>query len=209
MWVITTRGFFSAVQHRKHPDRVLVRARCEEDIRELEKITGVEPFPLDFSDYEWRMELPKTEWVKALDALGTDIDYDNFKNTVSKRQGADRSGVYHRVWGNLLDIERPDRYKYGASWPDLDGDGHISAGSTGIACSDCGEGLMSHEKQCPFCHGAPKAVAKDKPKPKAKPKKGKAKSKAAKGKSKGKRTRKVPHGQKIGQATGGKRGSRR
>lgn len=105
MWVFTTRGFFSAVQHRKHPNRVLVRARTEGDIRALKDLIDAEPYRLTKSDYEWRIDCPLADWVKAVSVMATEIDYDNFKHAVGKRQGQKRSSVYMRVWGALLELE--------------------------------------------------------------------------------------------------------
>ena len=40
MWTMTKRGFYSVVAHRDDPSRVLVRARCDRDIRALELIVS-------------------------------------------------------------------------------------------------------------------------------------------------------------------------
>jgi len=37
-----------------------------------------------------------------------DIDYDNFKNTVAKVQGHNRSHVYSNVWEDLLVLEKEE-----------------------------------------------------------------------------------------------------
>ena len=38
MWLMTTRGFYSVVEHRDDADRLLVRARTREDIEALEAV---------------------------------------------------------------------------------------------------------------------------------------------------------------------------
>lgn len=109
MWLFTTRGFYSAVQHRKDPNKILVRARNEEDIRQLRDLIDVEPFRLDRSDYEWRVECTVGEWAAAVAQMATEVDYDNFKSAISRRQGHARSHVYMKVWGALLALERKAR----------------------------------------------------------------------------------------------------
>jgi hypothetical protein len=37
------------------------------------------------------------------------IDYDNFKSAVGERQGVAREDVYHRVWHELLAVQRSTR----------------------------------------------------------------------------------------------------
>lgn len=109
MWIMTTRGFYSAVQHRGDPNRIMVRARCEEDIRNLLDLIDAEPWSLERSDYEWRLECSVADWTTALAAMSLEIDYDNFKNAVAKRQGHERANVYMSVWSALLRLERFDK----------------------------------------------------------------------------------------------------
>ena len=82
MWVATTQGFYSVVAHRDEPDKLLVRARTREDIETLR------------------------EQIPALAQLVTDLDYDNFKNAVAERQGAERAALYGVVWRELLRLQR-------------------------------------------------------------------------------------------------------
>lgn len=109
MWVITTRGFFSAVE--KPEDRadgmLTVRARNKADIYALAQIIpGAEPYRLDsFTDYEWRLRCTAGEWATALARLALEIDYSNFKTAVGARQGKKRAGIYSRVWSALLSLE--------------------------------------------------------------------------------------------------------
>lgn len=140
MWVMTTRGFYSAVQHRTKPNKVLIRARCEEDIRALEEIVEIEPFRLDASDYEWRIEMDAADWVKALATLALDIDYDNFKTAVGKRQGHERSSVYMKVWSALLSLEAGRKKVWKSS--------HSGYPSGKYECDTCGDALYFNETTC-------------------------------------------------------------
>lgn len=109
MWVITTKGFFSAVE--KPEDRkdgmLTVRARNEADIRALaEMIPGAKPYQqAGFTDYDWRLRCKAAEWATALARLALEIDYSNFKTAVGQRQGKGRANIYSRVWSALLSLE--------------------------------------------------------------------------------------------------------
>ena len=106
MWLITTQGFYSAVEHREDPERLIVRARTREDIEALRaQIPTLEPFEDPTADYRHRAIVSRDEWIAALALLAAKIDYDNFKNAVAERQGHERAGVYHDVWNRLLRLQ--------------------------------------------------------------------------------------------------------
>lgn len=153
MWLMTTRGFYSAVQHREDPTKILVRARCEEDIRALSDLIDAEPFPLTRSDYEWRLECSLAEWTFAVCSMSLEIDYPNFKNAVKARQGSKRSGVYMKVWSALLALEKrwPAKPKQ-LPLPRAGAGGRLIHG--GLLC-DCwmhaDEGdPLDHDIDCPY-----------------------------------------------------------
>jgi hypothetical protein len=107
MWLVTTQGFYSAVAHRASAEHVLVRARTREDIEALRRqIPDIEPFEDLEADYRHRAIVTRAEWVSAVAQLASEIDYDNFKNAVAARQGHERAGIYGRVWGGLLSLQR-------------------------------------------------------------------------------------------------------
>lgn len=109
MWIMHPRGFYSAVQHRDKPDTLLIRARCEADIRGLKDLLpDAEPFPLTNSDYEWRLECSVAEWMTAMARMTTEIDYPNFKNAIRSDK---HHKAYLRCWSALLSIESPGRWK--------------------------------------------------------------------------------------------------
>ena len=67
MWIITPRGFYSAVAKPDDGDEyVTVRARSERDIRNLADLIDAEPQRSDHSDYRWRIRCRKDEWAQAL-----------------------------------------------------------------------------------------------------------------------------------------------
>lgn len=132
MWTATTRGFFSAVQHRDDPSLLVVRTRDHADATTLRdwyaawqtdmakiahalsgKPAALEgPVPAittyEFSDYPWRVIMPRSAWGAFLAESVEDLDYGNFKDAVKHTQGADRAGVYANVWAALLRLEALD-----------------------------------------------------------------------------------------------------
>lgn len=140
MWLMTTRGFYSAVQHRDEPTKVLVRARCEEDIRNLADLIDAEPYPLSRSDYEWRLECQLAEWTKAVALMTMEIDYPNFKNAVKKKQGQKRADIYMRVWSALLSLEPKRKSKWWRKDEDVEADDEDVEfdGKGNALCPECG-----------------------------------------------------------------------
>lgn len=132
MWVITTHGFYSVVaynetmdmtdKNKDHKavryqdpvvtDKVLVRARSEEDIQYLCEKTHTKYHHTPNADYEYRTVVLKKEWSKFLVSEVETLDYPNFKSRVSKVQGSERSSIYHGVWSSLMSIGSPLKYKY-------------------------------------------------------------------------------------------------
>ena len=117
MWLMTPIGFYSVGAHRDKPQRVLVRARCRQDLERLLELDvgGLNDILLRQpivqtlqADYPYRVELPRMAWEAAALRLAEMVDYPNFKDAVKQRQGKDRADVYMSVWGALHRIERED-----------------------------------------------------------------------------------------------------
>jgi hypothetical protein len=105
MWVLSTRGFFSAVQDGEDAGRVLVRARVRGDLERLAEILPhLERWHDPDADYAWRALVDRREWAYALGVMAGEIDYRNFKDAVADRQGRTRAGVYGKVWRVLLGL---------------------------------------------------------------------------------------------------------
>lgn len=123
MWIMTTIGFYSAVQHRDNHDDLLIRARSKADLLALQALAtgagsacrrgpgrfgGVGPIEttLHGADYPHRMVISKSTWKALLEDLTDDVDYDNFKTAVARAGHPERANTYHKVWQDLLGIER-------------------------------------------------------------------------------------------------------
>ena len=61
---------------------------------EVNAIVEVTPF----ADYLFRLMCPKAVWARYLADTASDIDYDNFKNAMSKLFGVERMNQLHEVW---------------------------------------------------------------------------------------------------------------
>lgn len=101
MWVFTTKGLLSIVEHKEDSNMLCVRARRREHL--------VEHFPLrefqytPYGDYHWRMVLPREEVVKFLIKAVYDIRYPNFKDA----SDVSLQTTYARVWGDCLALQGP------------------------------------------------------------------------------------------------------
>lgn len=102
MWLFTDFGFFSAVQHRDDPTKVMVRARARADLQSLldrnDFVGDVDIVTTPAADYPYRIVVDKTDWTAAVARAASSVDYDNFKGAVAARQGWNRADAYHHVW---------------------------------------------------------------------------------------------------------------
>ena len=108
MWLMTTGGFVSVVQHKESPKMLHVRARVEGDLKEIREkwMPGMtEPYSFEGSDYAWRADVSREEFAAGVVKMVGDIDYFNFKKKVAEVQGWERAGVYGDVWTVLRRLQ--------------------------------------------------------------------------------------------------------
>jgi hypothetical protein len=128
MWLMTPRGFYSAVEKRgdREQGMVTIRARVKGDLESLLELLPDEtgkPYKERFgTDYPWRIRIPAGQWAHACARMALEIDYANFKDEVARKQGKKRAGVYGRIWGVLLDLERRAQSRGQASFGGWDSD---------------------------------------------------------------------------------------
>ncbi len=117
MWIITTFGFFSAVE--KDEDKgtpfLTVRARVRGDLVNLLKRSngrGRKPKIVDDNrgDYRYRVRVRRGVLARIVSDELLGLDYSNFKDEVKARQGARRETVYHRVWHELAELQPTQPY---------------------------------------------------------------------------------------------------
>lgn len=96
MWICLNDGFVSIVADRGNKDRLLVRARREQDLKNfLPEFRHDAIFKDEAADYRWRAFVNRLE-VNAIVALRIgNIEYDNFKNSVKDN---DLRALYGSMW---------------------------------------------------------------------------------------------------------------
>ncbi len=120
MWLFTNIGFFSAVQ-KPGTDFLTVRARVKQDLdnlrqKYLPQLSATQA--KGGTDYPWRATVSHADFAAALGKIAMDIDYSNYKNEVSARQGKARASRYGKVWQALYDMpeDAPPKQMYTLSW---------------------------------------------------------------------------------------------
>lgn len=108
MWVFTSIGYYSVIEHRKDPKLLLVRARVKGDLEKfrdkyLSNLGEITITPTH--DYPYRALAWKVEFAEAMKKIALDISYPNFKSEVSKKQGNHRHDLYMKVWSVMRDAE--------------------------------------------------------------------------------------------------------
>jgi hypothetical protein len=112
MWLITNRGFYSAVQDENDPNVITIRARTD---RHLEALMDLLPEGAVISvdegrhtDYPCRVRVSAAEWIAIAGKLAAEVDYTNFKDSVERGKTGKQlkhakydHGVYMSVWGVL------------------------------------------------------------------------------------------------------------
>lgn len=96
MWVLLNDSFLSIVQHREHPEKLLVRSRIKGDIERA--IPSAEVFEMESADYYFRAVVDREVVKSALRAAVDRIDYDNFKGSIRDHG---RHAAYFQVWSVL------------------------------------------------------------------------------------------------------------
>lgn len=108
MWLLTTDGFYSAVEHREDPTVLLVRSRARKDLETMLDVAyAQEKKPkivrMKDADYEFRVEISRAKWFFYVGNAAQNIDYDNFKDAVALVD-KERSQIYMGVWIALRNI---------------------------------------------------------------------------------------------------------
>ena len=114
MWLVTTFGFYSVVEKPRDRERgtLTVRARAREDLEALRAkyLPALGEVAEDESaDYRFRAQALREHVVEAFAQAVRDIDYDNFKEAISRRQGWRRERIYHDAWNAFMAIQQPAR----------------------------------------------------------------------------------------------------
>jgi len=110
VWLMTPLGFFSIVRKPDDVERgtLTIRARVKSDLEALRKHLPSlgEIVENAGTDYRYRSKAPRGDIARALGKMVQNLDYDNFKDEVGKKQGKDRAKIYGQVWSVLYDLQR-------------------------------------------------------------------------------------------------------
>jgi hypothetical protein len=116
MWLFSTQGFFSVVNHLHKPGHLLVRARLREDIDQMARLLAEEtgrtfiPLVLPEADYLYRLEVPRDDFVLVMARLVRELDYANFKAAVHSHGDPTRDRVYGRVWSLVAELQEDEMF---------------------------------------------------------------------------------------------------
>ena len=80
MWLFTHKGFLSIVRHTNKPNILIVRSRFRGHIEKM--FPSARVLEDANRDYRFRVELPIREVSKVIARLVSEINYDNFKNSL-------------------------------------------------------------------------------------------------------------------------------
>ena len=103
VWICHNKGLFSIVNYVDQNDRhketgeVLLRARSKEHIPEVFPKYASKMRHTPYNDYAYRVRIDKDSLSSDLAALVSDIDYPNFKASVSDR---DLLRIYSNFWSD-------------------------------------------------------------------------------------------------------------
>ncbi len=83
MWIFTNKGFLSVVRHSDKPGVLVVRSRFKGHIEKIfPKAQVIED---GTRDYKFRTELPVREVARVISRLVAEINYPNFKDSLSDK----------------------------------------------------------------------------------------------------------------------------
>ena len=93
MWIYLNNAFLSIVENDTNPNLLHIRARHSGDIEAIFSDAVVLNTPS--GDYKHRADIPRDQVATAIAVTIGEIDYVNFKNSVSDEN---RHDVYFDVW---------------------------------------------------------------------------------------------------------------
>ena len=102
MWIVLNKSFLSIVKNRNNDEELLVRSRVNGDIEKV--FQNADVFEDLKADYRYRSYIKRSEVAKTISEELLNINYDNFKNSVSK-DDKNRLNAYMNVWSSLYKMQ--------------------------------------------------------------------------------------------------------
>tara|TARA_X000001036_G_C20363038_1_gene677280 strand:- start:159 stop:464 length:306 start_codon:yes stop_codon:yes gene_type:complete len=101
MWIQFNNAFLSIVENREKTIELLVRARVKGDIEKV--FPEADVFEDNNADYKYRAFISKVIVAEKIMLKVTEINYDNFKNSVKEIK---RKKVYGNIWAELRKFQK-------------------------------------------------------------------------------------------------------
>ena len=101
MWIQFNNAFLSIVENRENTTELLVRARVKGDIEKV--FPEADVFEDNNADYKYRAFISKVIVAEKIMLKVTEINYDNFKNSVKE---IERKKVYGNIWAELRKFQK-------------------------------------------------------------------------------------------------------
>lgn len=128
MWIFTSDGFVSAVEHREDANWLMVRARDKKSLENLvagsqmagaaegeKELELTDIYSEKHSDYAWRIIVSKATfaiWVQF--EVMNMITYPNFKSEAAKYRDAQWMRSLHGVWAEMNKVDEAPKAAYGS-----------------------------------------------------------------------------------------------
>ena len=103
MWLFTTTGFISIVEH--DADHLAVRARDSFSLSPLAQSYDVEIRSTPTADYPYRIFLSKDQFKNYLHNQTGLINYKNFKSEIAITRGKKFANALLSVWSAMHEVE--------------------------------------------------------------------------------------------------------
>ena len=97
MWLFTSEGFISVVQHSEKPDTLIVRARDEDSLLSLVEATGATLRHTPSNDYPYRIEVLRTAYSAWVADQIAALSYTNYKAHMWSER-PEFGDALHDVW---------------------------------------------------------------------------------------------------------------
>ena len=101
MWLFTTKGFLSVVQHNSKPDYYQIKSRISEPLEDYWPEHEIRA--IDWADYRFRIDVLKKDASSVITEILESIDYTSFKNNCEG--GSEYYRALTRIWSIMYTFQ--------------------------------------------------------------------------------------------------------
>tara|TARA_B100002051_G_C16654721_1_gene595853 strand:+ start:376 stop:705 length:330 start_codon:yes stop_codon:yes gene_type:complete len=101
VWLFTTKGFLSVVQHKSKPDYYQVKSRVSEPLEDYWPEHEIQV--IDWADYRFRIDVLKVDASSVITEILESIDYTSFKNNCEG--GSEYYRALTRIWSIMYTFQ--------------------------------------------------------------------------------------------------------